>query len=150
MAKKYKWVIILTIVVLVGLFIFFYSFYLKDMKALADFSASYEKYDQAISDFSAGETDDLEKKAGDTLTELNEKAAAFRLSSLIKNDAELMDIAQKIADFSGRELENLRAYKRSLQSQSADLDKLAKEYSDMTGKRKIAYSRFRELAEFKD
>jgi tRNA A37 N6-isopentenylltransferase MiaA len=148
--KKYKWLIILALLVLAGVFSFFYRFYHKDIKALADFSSSYEKFDKAISDYFIGETDDLESKADKALIELHTKAVAFRLSSLIKNDAELMNKALEIADFSGRELGSLRAHKRAIQSQNADLDALAKEHGDLTGKRKTAYARFQELAGFKD
>jgi hypothetical protein len=61
----------------------------------------YEKFDKAISDFSLSKTDDLESKARDALFELMTKAT-FRLSSLIKNDVELMDQALEV-DISGRE-----------------------------------------------
>jgi len=148
--KKYKWFIILALLVLAGVFSFFYRFYHNGVKALADFSASYEKFDKALVDFFIAETDDSESKADNALIELNTKAVAFRLSSLIKNDAELMNKALEIAAFSKRELDNLRAYKRAVQSKNADLDVLAIEYGDVNGKRKTAFARFRELAGFKD
>lgn len=50
--KKYKVLLVLALVVLVGAFLLFYRFYHNDVKALEDFSASYEKFDRAISDFS--------------------------------------------------------------------------------------------------
>lgn len=130
-------------------------------------------------------TNDLESKAGDALIELNIKASA-RLSSLIKNDAELMSKALEIADLSGKELDHLGAYKRAIwdkrdiankllqnivddngrldgfikflrkkdnqakiQSQNADLDRLAKEFGDLTNNRTTAYARFQGLAEIK-
>jgi myo-inositol-1-phosphate synthase len=147
--KKYRALLIIALVVVAGIFFFFYRFYHNDVKALADFSVSYEKFDKAISDFSINKTDDLESKAGDTLIKLNVKAT-FRLSSLIKNDAKLMDQALEVADLSGKELESLRAYKRAIQSKNADLDGLAKEYGDLTSKRKTAYARFQELAGLRD
>jgi hypothetical protein len=147
--KKYRALLIIALVVVAGIFFFFYRFYHNDVKALADFSVSYEKFDKAISDFSINKTDDLESKAGDTLIKLNAKAT-FRLSSLIKNDAKLMDQALEVADLSGKELESLRAYKRAIQSKNADLDGLAKEYGDLTSKRKTAYARFQELSGLKD
>ncbi len=152
--KKYKVVLVLVIIVIVSVFSFFYRMHNNDIKALTEFLASYEKYDKEISDFSApvlasnldlNKTDDLESKAGHALIELNTKAAA-RLSSLIKNDAALMSKMLEIADFSGKELDNLRAYKRAIQSKNADLDGLAKEYGDLTSKRKTAYVRFQGLA----
>lgn len=147
--KKYKWVIILALVVLGGVFFFFYRFYHNDVKALADFSASYEKFDKAISDYSISKTEDLESQAGRALLELKTKAN-FRLSSLIKNDAELMDQAHEVANLSGRELGSLRVYERAVQSKNADLDRLAKECGVLTGKRKAGYARFQELAGIKD
>ena len=38
-----------------GSFLFFYRMYHDDIKALRSFMASYERYDQAISDLSMGE-----------------------------------------------------------------------------------------------
>jgi len=147
--KKYKALLIFALVVIVGVFFFFSRFYHNDTKALTDFVASYEKFDKAISDFSIGETDDLESKAGDALIELNTKAAV-RISSLVENDAEIMSKELEIAEFSGKELDNLRASKRAIQSKNADLDGLAKEYGDLNSKRKTAYARFQELAGLKD
>ena len=147
--KKYRALLIIAFVVAAGIFFFFYRFYHNDVKALTDFSVSYEKFDKAISDFSINKIDDLESKAGDALIKLNAKAT-FRLSSLIKNDAKLMDQALEVADLSGKELESLRAYKRAIQSKNADLDGLAKDYGDLTSKRKTAYARFQELAGLKD
>jgi hypothetical protein len=147
--KKYKWLPIVVLVVSAGVFSFFCRFYHNDVKALENFLASYEKFDKAISDFSISKTGDLESKAGDALSELNTKAT-FRISSLIKNDAKLMDQAREIADLSGKELDSLRVYKGAIQSKNADLDGLAKEYGDLTSKRKAAYARFRELGGLKD
>ncbi len=142
--KKYKWLLIVVLVLLAGVF-FFYRLYHNDVKALADFSVSYEKFDKAISYFSTGSTGDLESKAGDALAELNAKAV-FRISSLIKNDAKLMDQAREVAALSAREFDSLKAYKAAIQSKNADSDRLAKEYGDLTDKRKTAYARFQELA----
>ena len=141
---KYKVLLVLALVVIVGVSFFFARIYHKDIKALEGFLASYETFDKAISDFSMSKTDDLESKAGDALIELNTKAI-FRLSSLIKNDAELMDQALEVADLSGKELESLRAYKRAIQSKNSDLDGLAKEYGDLTSKRRAAYAGFQGL-----
>ena len=154
--KKYKWLLILVLIALAGVFSFFYCFYYNDVKALTDFSDSYEKFDKAISDFSAlvfasnlegaPATDNLERKADEALVELNTKASA-RLSSLIKNDAELMSTELEIADFSGKELDTLSAYKRAIRDKrDTDVDGLAKEYGELTSKRKAAYAHFQELA----
>jgi hypothetical protein len=151
-----------------------------DRLALAKEAISLNNY---LLDY-LNKTDDLESKAGDALIDLNTKAAALsRLSSLIKNDAVIPPSALEIADFSGKELDNLSAYKRAIwdkrditnkllqnivddngglngfikflrqkdnqakiQSKNADLDGLAKEYGELTSKRKTAYARFQGLA----
>jgi hypothetical protein len=143
--KKYKVLLVLALVVIVGVFLFFSRMYHNDIKALESFLASYETYDKAISDFSISKTDDLESKAGDALIELNTKAT-FRLSSLIKNDAELMDQALEAADLARRELESLRIYRSGIQSQNADLDGLAEECWVLTGKRRASFARFQGLS----
>jgi hypothetical protein len=101
--------------VLAGVLLFFYRFYHNDVKALEDFLASYEKFDKAISDFFIIKTDDLERKAADAFIELDIKAA-LRLSSLIKNDAELMGQALEVANLSGREL-RLRVSRGTIQQE---------------------------------
>lgn len=147
--KKYKWLLIVVLAVLAGVFFLLHRFYHKDIKELMDFSASYEKFDKAISDFFMSKTDDLDSKAGDALIELKRKAT-LRLSSLIKNDAELMEQAREIANLSGRELDSLRIYKGAILSKNAALDGLAKEYGDIANKRKVAHARFQELAGLED
>ena len=147
--KKYRWLFIVVLAALTGVFSFFYRFYHNDVKALKVFLASYERFDKAISDFSISKTDDLESKAGDALIELNTNAT-LRLSSLIKNDAKLMDLACEVAGISARELDSLRVYKGAIQSKNANLDGLAKEYGGLNSKRKTAYARFQELAGSKD
>ena len=143
--RKYKWLLVVVLVVLAGVFSFFYRMYRNDIKALTDFVVSYEKFDKAISDFSIGNTGESESKAGDALAELNTKAN-FRISSLIRNEKEAMGMARVVANFSGRELDSLEAYKGAIQSNNADVDRLAKEYNDLTSRRKAAYARFRALA----
>ena len=144
--KKYKISFVLVLVIVAGAFFFFNRMYQNDMKALNDFSASYEKFDKAISDFSANPTDDSKKKADDALAELTAKAN-FRISSLIKHDPELMSTAREVADLSGRELEGLIAYKEAIQNKNADPDTLAKEYADLITERKAARARFQSFAE---
>jgi len=146
--KKYKGLLVLALVVIVFAFSFFYRMYHNDVKALDDFVIAYERFDNAISDFSVGKADDSEIKAGDAVVELNARAI-FSLSSLIKNDNVIPVVAIQVADLSGKELETLRAYKIATQSQNADSDRLAKVYSDLVSKRKDAYAHFLELAELK-
>ncbi|MBE3130911.1 MAG: hypothetical protein IMZ54_09390 [Acidobacteria bacterium] len=128
-----------------GVFFFFYRMYHDDIKALRGFIASYERFDKAISDLSMSGADDIESKVGNAVIDLSAKAP-LRLSSLIKNDAELMDQALEAADLARRELAGLRIYKSGIQSQNADLDGLAEESRILTGKRKAAYARFQELS----
>jgi hypothetical protein len=152
-----KYIILLGMVLIVGanIFFFFYRMYHNDVKALEAFPAAYEKFDRAVSDYStsvfaakgagAPAADDLERQADEALVDLNTKASA-RLSSLIKNDADLMRTTLEIADFSGKELEALKAYQGTAADKQADLDRFAKEFGDFTNKRQSAYARFRELA----
>ena len=140
--KKYKVLLVLTPVVIVGVFLFFSRMYHNDIKALKGFLASYVTFDKAISDFSISKTDDLESNAGNAVIDLSAKAS-LRLSSLIKNDAGLMDQALEAANLARRELESLRIYKNGIQSQNAELDGFAEEYRILTGKRKAAFARFK-------
>ena len=137
----------------------FFRFYENDVRALTDFPAAYEAFDQAISDFSAAvftynpggapAADGLEKKADAARVDLNTKASV-RISSLIKNDAELMQVMHEISDFSGKELDTLKAYKRAAADRNADLGALAKTLADLTSQRQTAYARFRELGGLKE
>lgn|SRR5574341_176186 len=157
--KKYKVLFVLALILIAGVFFLFYRMYHDDVKALEGFVASYEIYDKAISDYSlsvfasnfedAPTTDGLERKADEALVELNSKAHA-RLSSLIKNDAELMSTILEIADLSGKESDALKTYKRAAADQKVNLESLAKESGDLTNKRQTAYVRFRKLAGLED
>src|SRR3989338_3984353 len=184
--KKYKVVIVIALVVIVGIVFFFVRMGHNDAKALADFLAFYQKFDKAISDFSVpvfasnlegapaleqfnkiysqitasmqdtrpnasrlelakqaiflnnqrldylNRTDDLESKAGDALIELNTKASV-RLSSLIKNGAEIMSKELEIADNSRKELDNLTAYKRAILDKRDITNKLLQSIIDDNG-----------------
>lgn len=144
MIKKYKWAIILFLGVSAAVFFFIDHFYYGSIRKLVAFSASYDTFDKAISDLSVSKGDDLESQAVAALTELKTKAA-FRISSLIKNDGDLMNQARQVADLSGSELASLEAYLRAIQNRNANLDEMAGEYSDLAGKRKAAFAHFREL-----
>ena len=92
-------------------------------------------------------TDDLEHKAVRILAELNTKASE-RISSLIKNDAEFMRTKLEIANFSGKELDALSAYKRAMRDKrDAERERLAKEFINLKNKRTTAYAGFQELVE---
>jgi hypothetical protein len=146
--RKHLGLSLLVLVGLAGIFFFFYYFGRKDAQALESFIASYEEFDSAISDFSVNGADLEETKAVEALTRLQAKAV-FRLSSLTKNDGELMSQAREITALSGKELESLRAYQRAARSQNADRDRLAEERGLLSGKRKAAYARFRQLGGLK-
>lgn len=152
--KKYIWLVIVVLVVLTGSFFFFNRFH-HDVKALTDFSYSYEKFDKTISNFSISvftsnldskpASDDLERKATEALIELNIRASE-RISSLIKNDAKFMSTELEIADFSGKELAALVSYKRAIwDMRDSEVDKFAKEFSDLKNKRTTAFTRFQDL-----
>jgi type II secretory pathway pseudopilin PulG len=158
-----KYIPLLVVVVLIGIaaifFFFFYRMGSNDAKALADFSAAYKDYDQSISDFStavlasnpggAPATDDLERKANEALVKLTTKASA-RISSLTKNDGDLMRLTLEIADLSGKELDALKAYQSAVVAKSGDADKLANEFADLKNQRQTAYARYLELAGLKN
>ncbi len=77
-------------------------------------------------------TYDLESKAGDALIELNQNASA-RISSLIKNDGQLMSTALEIAGLSKKELDNLSAYKRAIWDKRDITNKLLQNIVDDNG-----------------
>ena len=129
-----------------GLFIllvggaFFVRMYQKDVAALVDFSAAYVTFDQAISDFSRSKTDSADEHADETLRDLDAKAT-FRLSSLNKNEKEVMQDARTIADLAGQELATLKDYRHRGTAPQKSM------YDELSGKRKAAYVHFRSLAE---
>ena len=146
MIKKYRWVLIFALIVLVGIFLFFYRLYQHDLKALGDFMSSYQKFDIAISDFQgASVTDDIKRTADAALGELSAKASV-RISSVIKHDGDVMSTEREIADVSKKELDALISYKKAVQENRAvDSDRLAKEFSDLHAKRITEYAYFQAL-----
>ena len=157
--KKYTALFVIALILAAGIFFFIYHFYNNDVQALTGFSDAYGKFDQAISGYSkaiiasdpagASATDDLERKTGEALTELNTKARA-RISSLIKNDAELMKLTLEIDDISGKELAALNAYKKAAGDKNTDLASLANELGDLTSQRQSDFARFKELLGLND
>ena len=155
MMKKYSALIITALTAVGGIFFFFSRMGMNDAQVLADFPAAYKNYDHAISDFSkalltanpqsAPEPDVLKLKVDEALVELNTKASV-RVSSLTKNDGDLMRIMREIADLSAKEFNTLKAVQSALVDRKADADPLAKEFADFTNQRQAAYARFRELA----
>ncbi|MCJ7581461.1 MAG: hypothetical protein MUP98_13120 [Candidatus Aminicenantes bacterium] len=147
--KKYKWLIVLVLVMSAGICFIFCHFYLNDVKALKEFSALYEIFDEAMTEYSLNRTHDLESIVEDAFIELDSKAS-FRISSLIKNDSELMDLIPEVARLSGKELDSLKFYTRSVREKNTDLAGLAEKYSTLSSQRKAAYARFLKLAGVKD
>ena len=141
---KNRWLLILVLAVAAGVFLFFYVMYRDDIGALRSFMASYERFDKAVSDLSVGGADDPESNAGSAAADLASKAS-LRLSSLIKNDAGLMDQALEVADLARREIESLRAYRLGIKNENTDVDELAEASRALTDRRKEAYARFQEL-----
>jgi hypothetical protein len=148
MSKRIKdqlWVPLFVLAGLTGVFFFFYYFGHHDAQTLAGFVASYEKFDRAAADLSVSKTGESEKRARDALREFQSKAT-FRLSSLTRNDGELMRQAREIATLSERELDSLRLFIKAMERRDADSDRLAKEYASLRSRRKAAYAHFRQLA----
>ncbi len=153
--KKYIALLVISLLGVAGIFFFFYYFGHHDTKALKEFSRAYINYDVAISDLSTAVfasnlegttiTGDLEHKADQALEVLNLKASV-RISSLTRNDPELMSLTQEIADLSGKELAALKANQSSITDMDADLDMLAKQLNDLTIQRQAAFARFQELS----
>jgi hypothetical protein len=155
MEKKYIPLLAIPLLGVIGIFFFFYHFGHNDNKALTEFSTAYQKYDRAFSDLSATifmfnyegspTYDDLEQITDQALGELTLKASA-RISSLTRNDGEIMSLTQEIADLSEKELTTLKSYQNAMANKDPDLAQLSYELQDITVKRRAAYARFQELS----
>jgi hypothetical protein len=152
MAKKTK--VILIVVVFIGLLgaagvaFFFANLYQKDMRALTGFVDSYETYEKAVSSLknAPSKSITLQTGADQALADLQAKAAA-RISSLIKNEKEVMRTTQNIAELSAKELAALRAYQKAAEAQSSVPDQLANALNTLSTQRQAAYAHFRELGQ---
>lgn len=89
--KKYKIFLILVLVIIVGVFSFFHRMYRHDMNALENFVAAYQKFDATPN--------------AEALKEL-QTAAPINLSSLIKNEKQVMAATRAIAGLAEQELTN--------------------------------------------
>lgn len=157
--KKFTMLLVIVLVVVAGSFIFFFfRMGISDTKALADFPVDYKNYDQAISNFykavlasnpeNASATSYLEHKVDETLNLLNAQASV-RISSLTKNDGDLMKVSLEIADLAGKEFDTLKAYRSAVADKTNDIDKLTEEFEDLRNHRQAAYSHYLELAKGK-
>jgi hypothetical protein len=155
MIRKYAILLGMALIIVAVPFVLFFRLYQKDVKVLTDFPTAYQIFDHAISNFSTAvhtskqadlsATDDLERKAEQALVELRTKASA-RISSLIKNDADVMRTMPEIGDLSAKELDALKAYKKAAGDKGADLNQLDQELASLTKERESAYAHFQELA----
>jgi hypothetical protein len=152
--KKYIIVVVVAFIGITAIFFFFYHFGTNDSKALTDFSVAYQNYDRAVSDLSTAlftsspgtttSVDELEHNADQALAVLNLKSSV-RISSLTKNDAEIMRLMPEIAGLTAKELIALREYSRAIDDPAADPDKIAQQLDDLTTERKASYERFLQL-----
>ncbi len=137
--KSTKWLLILSLVAAAVICLFFIRMYDGDIKALKSFMASYADFDKAITSYADRGGSNALDQAGEALIELQTRSS-LRLSSLIKNDAELMKQAREVADLSRRELDSLRALASRPGDQNPNPDELVKK-----DQRRAAYARFQDL-----
>ncbi len=151
-AKSFKWMVVVILLVAAVALVLFVRMYRGDIKALHSFLASYEDFDRAI--VAAVEGRDGPAGLGQAekaLTELQAKAS-MRLSSLIRNDGDLMVRARDVAALSRRELDRLRALDVRPRDPGrepaggANSEALSRAYDVLRDQRKSAFSRFMELA----
>lgn len=152
--KKFIGLVAIVLLFIAGIF-FFYRMGSNDTKALADFPVAYGNYDQAISELYSAirantpdnltNIDNIEYNADQALNILD-KQASVRISSLTRNDGDLMKVSHEIAALAGNELETLKAYRISAANRTNDEDKLAKDFADLRSQRQAAYSNYLELA----
>lgn len=155
MMKKFLALLVVFLIGVAGVSFFFYHFGHNDTLALTEFSTAYQNYDRAYSDLSAvaftnsfegsPAYDDLEQTADQALEDLNLKASA-RISSLTRNDAEIMSLTRMIAELSGKELTALKAYHSAMADNDPELAQLSSELEDLHARRQAAYARFQELS----
>ncbi|HEX9090289.1 MAG TPA: hypothetical protein VF831_02315, partial [Anaerolineales bacterium] len=149
--------LVIILVVVAGSFIFFFfRMGISDTNALADFPVDYKNYDQAISNFykavlasnpeNVSNTSNLEYKVDETLNLLNAQASV-RISSLTKNDGDIMEVSLKIADLARKEFDTLKTYRSAVVDKTNDIDKLANDFSDLRNQRQVAYAHYLELIE---
>ena len=123
-----KLCLVAALVVVVGA-AFMYRMWRDDMRVLAEFMASYEQFDQAVSE--------------QTLTELRSKSA-MQISSLVKNDGSMMKAAREVSDLATNEVALMKA------SEDAHNDKekaaaLEAQLRALQQQRKAAYANFQRL-----
>jgi hypothetical protein len=132
MARYLRLVVVLVLVAVAAILFVGLRMYRTDIKELKRFMAAYSRFDTAMAEdvLRAGHDE-----AGDirrALAEL-EAYAGMKLSSLIKNDGELMTQAREVGALAQREYE-------------ARKGGAGEEWTSLSDKRKAAFARFLELA----
>lgn len=151
MAKPLKWIFLIALVLAAGAFLSFSRMYRNDIRELERFRSAYERLDAALSGAVESDAGGDRSAAGDALAELQD-AAAMRISSLIRNDAELMDEARAIAALSRQEIDTLGAFRAlpggpsTAPAEAAERARLSEQARTIREKRAAAYSRFLDLA----
>ncbi len=153
--KKFKWALILALIILTGI-LYFVNRMHSDINTILAFANSYEKFDDSINDLSQSivgldltdvhKINSLEKKADESFFELN-TLASKRISSFIKNDSEFMTLEREITDLSKKELETIKKYRNLVQNENANFYELTQILIDLRNKRTNAYSRFEHLVQ---
>ena len=136
------------VLVAAGIFLLFLRMYQNDVKALKGFIAAYERFDEAMST-PAGNVDHAGMvPTEEALAELQARSF-FRLSSLIKNEDELMDQAREVANLARGELEGLRACGEALMDSTSagvvEPSGLDPSGGHLREQRVAAFARFMEL-----
>jgi hypothetical protein len=148
-SKPFKIGVVVVLAAAAG-FLIFSHIYRVDMRALEGFVASCGRFDEVMPAEPGRNRPgglDAEREA---LADVQARAS-LRLSSLIRNDNELMAQAREVADLAQREFESLRAYDAGLAAQTGgrvvevQAEKLDREYVVLQVKRKAAFARFMEL-----
>jgi hypothetical protein len=148
--KPSKWPLLVILAAAAALVFFFYRMYRSDIQTLKGFMASYEDLDRTISSYLVNGSRGTLGKAAEAVIDL-EANASLRLSSLIRNDAELMSWMREVAGLSRQEIDRLQARDRlsgglnPAPDDAAKAEELAKECTALREKRKAAYARFSEL-----
>jgi hypothetical protein len=116
------------VIVILGA-VFVYRMGRHDVRALADFAASYEQFDKRVSE--------------ETLNDLRAKAA-MKISSLTKNDGSMMRVVRELSDIAVTEVGVIKA-SRVAQHDSDGATELAARLNDIQRERKAAYAHFQRL-----
>ncbi len=147
MARSLRWTIVLVLAAAAAVLFFGLRMYRTDIKELKRFIAAYDRFDTAMAEVALRGQGDVTADVTRALSDL-QTYAGMRLSSLIKNDAELMAQARTIADLAERELEVLRSYHRA--AREGERQELASRWTLQNVQRKAAGARFKALAGVRD